>query len=451
MVNWSGLPDLTAVVLLAIAFGSVARRNQTPVSRLWLIGWIMVVLHFAASLFLPIPGLFGTLAAILGMAALNWAGLLFMWASVADRHENFSRLMLAALLATTTLYIALLTIGSPASWALVPAAAMLGGIPLTIAIVNMRKFNHPLRRGLVAHYCALSIFLLLVQHRPGNGADLAGDAVLFTVYFGCCLHFWHKYKRSTTGAFITIAGFFAWASVFVAAPAIMIFLPQVHIESEVWNLPKYVVAVGMILLQLEDQIEHNQFLALHDALTALPNRRLFQDRLGVALERARRTDTQTALLAIDLDRFKQVNDTLGHHVGDLLLQRASSIFLGRVRRTDTVARTGGDEFSVILEGITSRRDALHVGKALMQLLNQPMLLDGHTVRVSASVGIALFPEDAPDMKTLCIEADRRMYEVKHARRSMSDPSKLPSPEPHAALDVRALESYGLSIAPGLLN
>ena len=129
--------------------------------------------------------------------------------------------------------------------------------------------------------------------------------------------------------------------------------PNVVVESEVWNLPKYVVALGMILLLLEEQIEHNKHLALHDVLTGLPNRRLFQDRLANTLERARRTGTQAALLVLDLDRFKQVNDTLGHHVGDLLLQNVAKVFSGRIRRSDTVARTGGDEFSVILEGPTN--------------------------------------------------------------------------------------------------
>src|SRR5208282_6537024 len=128
----------------------------------------------------------------------------------------------------------------------------------------------------------------------------------------------------------------------VVGPYTQTYYPTVHIESEVWNLPKYVVAVGMILLLLENQIEHNKYLALHDELTGLPNRRLFQDRLASALERARRTGSQAALLLVDLDHFKQVNDTVGHHIGDELLKRVSDAFVGRVRRSDTVARTGGD-------------------------------------------------------------------------------------------------------------
>ena len=183
------------------------------------------------------------------------------------------------------------------------------------------------------------------------------------------------------------------------------FFPNLHLESEVWNLPKYVVAVGMILLLLEDQIEHNKFLALHDELTGLPNRRLFQDRLASALERARRTGAQTALLLIDLDHFKQVNDTLGHHVGDQLLKRVAGLFSGRVRRTDTVARTGGDEFAIILEEPTTRQDAERVGHSLIRLLSEPLELDNRSVRVGASIGVAVFPEDALTTESLCIAAD----------------------------------------------
>jgi diguanylate cyclase (GGDEF)-like protein len=112
---------------------------------------------------------------------------------------------------------------------------------------------------------------------------------------------------------------------------------------------------------------------------------------------------------VDLDHFKQVNDTVGHHIGDELLKRVSDAFVGRVRRSDTVARTGGDEFSIILEEPTSREDAERVGHSLAQLLDNPFELQGHIVRVGATVGIAVFPQDASDAESLCIAADLRMY------------------------------------------
>jgi diguanylate cyclase (GGDEF)-like protein len=415
VVTWSVLPDLAAVCLLAAAFASVARRNQTDVSKIWLTGWVMIALHFAALLFQGEPGVRGVVAVSLALSALTWAGLLFMWASVPHREERSTRASFISLLAANTLYLVLSIAVPHATWILDLGAALFGVLPLSIALMAAKEFDSPLRRITVGLSCVLAVFLLLVQHRPG-GDTLAQDGVLATVYLGCCVHFWYSYRRATVGAFITIAGFLAWASVFIVAPLMQAFLPAVPIEGEVWNLPKYLVAIGMILLLLEDQIEHNQYLALHDHLTGLPNRRLYQDRLSNALERARRSGAHAALMVIDLDCFKEINDTLGHHVGDMVLQRVAALFSSRVRRSDTVSRTGGDEFSVILEEPTSRIEALLVGRSLMQLLKDPLQLGDHTIQVGASVGIAIYPEDARDMDSLCIAADLRMYDAKNDAR-----------------------------------
>src|ERR1700733_4340383 len=380
-MDWNPLPDLCAVALLTWAFGSVARRGQTPVSRLWLTGWMMIVLHFAALTLDNISGLIGSLASVLSLNALAWAGVLFMWACVPYRNRTSSRWMLGGLLSTNTIYITLNLTAPHAAWALVPAAALFGLCPLVLAVAALRKgFSHPLRWSMVVLNSGLAVFLLLFQFRVPNGSDLAFNAVIFTVYMGCCLHFGYAYRRATAGAMISLAGFLAWSFVFVVAPLLAAYWPNLHVQSEVWNLPKYVVAVGMILLLLEDQIEHNKYLALHDELTGLPNRRLFLDRLALSLERARRMESKAALLVIDLDHFKQVNDTLGHHDGDLLLKKVSSIFQSRVRRSDTVARTGGDEFSLILEEPTNRSNAKWVAKSLMEMLDHPLQVGNHTLK-----------------------------------------------------------------------
>lgn len=413
-MNWSALPDLAAVGLLTGAFASVAKRNQSDNSDGWLIGWLMIALHFAASLFQNLPGAAGDWANLVSIVALAWSGLLFTWASVPYRRkQSSSRWLLFGLLAATALYVSLAFFAPSTSWMLVPAALLFGVVPLAITIVAIRKVNHPLRWAALLLFMGLSVYLLVVQYRPNDGLYLAFNAILFTVYFGCCIHFGYAYRRSSAGSVITIFGFLAWASVFVVGPFMQRNFPAIHVEGEVWNLPKYLVAVGMILLLLEDQVEHNRHLALHDHLTGLPNRRLYQDRLANALERARRSESRTALLVVDLNGFKLVNDTFGHHVGDLVLQRVGELFSSRVRRSDTVARTGGDEFSIILEDPTSPTAAKHVATSLLHLLDQPLLIGDKTVRIGASVGIAIFPEDARDMESLCIAADLRMYNIKH--------------------------------------
>jgi diguanylate cyclase (GGDEF)-like protein len=396
------------------------------VSRVWLTGWVLIALHFAAFMFLSVAGNGGILAGDIGLASLVDAGVLFSYASVPYRKQLTSKLMVLALLTVNTLYVCLTNASPAADWALTPAAILFAALPLGLALLQIRRRPQPVLRWIIVFlYCGLSAFLLNVQRRSGDGGDLALNGVLFTVYLGCCLHFWYTYRRATAGAFITIAGFFAWTAVFVVGPYQQTFLPNVHIENEVWNLPKYVVAVGMILLLLEDQLEYNKYLALHDELTGLPNRRLFQDRLTTAMERARRSGTKTALLVVDLDQFKLVNDTLGHHAGDLLLQQVSAIFTGRIRTSDTVARTGGDEFSVILEDATDSASARQVAQSLLQHLNAPLQIEGKTVWVGASIGVAVFPDDASDMESLCIAADLRMYSEKNDAKGVSE---RPSPE-----------------------
>ena len=408
-------------------------------------GWVLIAVHFAAFIFLNTSGFWGILAADIGIASLTSAGVIFMWASVPYRIERSSQWMLASLLTTNTLYVILVGLDHPAPWALDSAAILFGAAPLAIALGARRTFTHVLRWMVVGLYCLLSVFLLAFQHRPGNGLTLAVNAVLFAVYFGCCIHIWYSYRgRGSAGSLISIVGFLGWAAVFVLGPFAGAFAPGTPIDSEVWNLPNYVVAVGMILLLLEDQIEHNKYLALHDELTGLPNRRLFLDRLAISLERARRMESKAALLVIDLNHFKQVNDSLGHHAGDLLLRKVSEMFSSRVRRSDTVARTGGDEFSLILEEPTNRSNAKLVAKSLMEMLREPMQIGDHLVQVGASIGVSVFPDDAADIEALCIAADLRMYDTKNESRDAAI-ERLPVRSERAP-EARGGESAGFKMA-----
>jgi diguanylate cyclase (GGDEF)-like protein len=159
-------------------------------------------------------------------------------------------------------------------------------------------------------------------------------------------------------------------------------------------------------------VERLTYLALYDPLTGVANRALFHDRLERALARAARSGDAVAVFFLDLDRFKAVNDTLGHAGGDALLQEVARRIERRVRRTDTVARLGGDEFAIILEGLTDDRNAASVAQGVLQELSEPLVLYGHETTVSASLGIAVGP---PSERTrLLMEADAAMY---HAKRN----------------------------------
>jgi diguanylate cyclase (GGDEF)-like protein/PAS domain S-box-containing protein len=157
-------------------------------------------------------------------------------------------------------------------------------------------------------------------------------------------------------------------------------------------------------------------IAMHDFLTGLPNRMLLQDRLGVGLEQAQRNDTRLAVMMLDLDRFKVVNDTFGHGIGDRLLAAAGERLVGLVRKSDTIARVGGDEFFVLLPKITKIEDIIKVAQKILAAFHKPFILDDNKIRITTSVGIAVYPEDGADVETLLRNADIAMYWVKEQGR-----------------------------------
>jgi len=164
--------------------------------------------------------------------------------------------------------------------------------------------------------------------------------------------------------------------------------------------------------QRKEYEEHFKHMAQFDALTHLPNRALFNDRLRQAITSAHRNKTRVALMFIDLDKFKPVNDTYGHGVGDQLLKSVSTRIEDCLRESDTAARIGGDEFVVLLPSIETHLAASKVGEKILSSLNQPFVLSGHTLNISGSIGIAVYPEHGKEEKGLVKSADIAMYHAK---------------------------------------
>ncbi|MGH8679302.1 MAG: putative bifunctional diguanylate cyclase/phosphodiesterase, partial [Burkholderiales bacterium] len=160
-----------------------------------------------------------------------------------------------------------------------------------------------------------------------------------------------------------------------------------------------------------------RFLAHHDLLTGLPNRTLFQDRLQQAIASAKRMQTRLALLFIDLDRFKAINDSFGHRAGDMLLQAVASRLRRSVRETDAVCRYSGDEYTVVVSALREPAEAAIVASKIVQIFEKPFTLENHDVSVTSSIGISVFPDDGRTLEDLVRNADAAMYYAKRTGRN----------------------------------
>lgn len=186
-------------------------------------------------------------------------------------------------------------------------------------------------------------------------------------------------------------------------------------------------------LRLQESEEALRHLAYHDNLTGLANRALMEDRITQAIEHARRYDFVVAVLLVDLDRFKPINDSFGHSAGDEVLKAIGRRMRECVRASDTVARIGGDEFVAVLDQLQGPEDAARVAKTISRALGEPFLVQGHALGITASIGLALYPDHAADAHSLIKHADKAMYAAKSQARAngagadnLVSPSRLPS-------------------------
>ena len=167
-----------------------------------------------------------------------------------------------------------------------------------------------------------------------------------------------------------------------------------------------------IELKNERQKEKLDYQAHHDELTGLPNRTLFNDRLTKGIQKAKRQEKKMALLFIDLDHFKEINDTLGHDIGDIVLQKVTEILRSVVREEDSISRLGGDEFTILIEDLNKGEDASILAQKIIKVLDNPINVDNRELRVSSSIGISLYPDDGASALNLLKYADSAMYKAK---------------------------------------
>jgi diguanylate cyclase len=209
-----------------------------------------------------------------------------------------------------------------------------------------------------------------------------------------------------------------------------------HSHSELREANGHLVAAAVQALTNTEAAERATALmsikAEHDFLTGLPNRTLLADRLAYAMEVAQRHGTRVALMFLDLDNFKEVNDSLGHAAGDGLLQSAARRLQSCLRGSDTVSRQGGDEFLMLLTEVTSVQDTGVIADKLKKAMAEPHLVADHQIRVTLSIGISLYPDDGTDVESLLSHADTAMYFAKRSGRNTHrrfTPEMLTAPAP----------------------
>jgi len=175
-------------------------------------------------------------------------------------------------------------------------------------------------------------------------------------------------------------------------------------------------------IQIQEELRKQRnmlhYQAYHDKMTGLANRILFDERLDRAVAQAKENETKIALLFVDLDKFKRINDTLGHKVGDSILNTVANIMHQETREEDTVARIGGDEFTIIINNLTTAQEAKSFAEKLLQAIEEPILYEEHTLHISASIGISIYRDDTSDIEDLLKYADIAMYRAKKSTKNI---------------------------------
>jgi diguanylate cyclase (GGDEF)-like protein len=412
-MKFTVLPNLIALAVLVAIFWAISRKATTERVHLWFAGWAFILLHFAAEFVSAAKDPWGAIAAIVSVDSLVLGGVAFL-ISVSGIAARRQQLTLALSIAGPALAYATGVVCGITSrnyyFALIAASVLAPSICCRAQAVQSKW--KALGISAVAGSAAVIAVWAIVRGNP----DLGIAVVLATLNFLIAILYAGSHRRATAGVITAVAGFVLWGAVFPLAILLDIFASGFRPQSEAWNIPKYLVAVGMILTLFEEQIETCKYHAHHDELTGLPNRRLLEDRLARALTYAHRAETKVAVLQLDLDRFKEVNDTYGHRIGDLALQEVAARLAKRIRAEDTLARSGGDEFTVI-SPVKDRKSAEALVSALELALSLPILIDGREVQTGLSVGIALYPDDGSNADQLHAAADGAMYAVKRSGRA----------------------------------
>ena len=403
------LPEILSMTVFIVGFRPLARRVGAH-ADLWFLGWGLVLLNMVGSLF-------GASASKSIHLASEWAllaaALVFLLAAanIPKRRINwlvFAEMTLPLLsLAAADVYEVRRT---------VPLIAICLGFLVPGVHVWVSRCESGKRVAFVfGAFAVFGVAAIPVVLRSPHVAQQLSSAVVFlsAAYLYCC-----GAERHSRGVIAAAAGLAAWGLGFPFALALPYYFPGVVLDRSILYIPVYFVVTGIMLTLLEEHVERTERMAMHDPLTDLPNRRMFEERLIATMEEARINRTTVACLVIDVDNFKHINDTLGHNAGDQLLRALAVRLSWHMTPRDILARTGGDEFTALLAGVNDEHHLRFIAGAMMSAGSVPIMIDGKPVDLRISIGIALSPDHADDIDSLRRAADEAMYTAKRRGGSM---------------------------------
>jgi diguanylate cyclase (GGDEF)-like protein len=422
-VNYAFLPDLSALAILVVILFLLHRRHPHQQADIWLLGLFFTLVEATAHTFyaphvIPAPVLHVTV-----LACYVLAGLIFNWGAGDQERPIRTRLLFIGLnalplLAVATTYGLNIRVAPP----YFPSIALGLVMGVATSVYLRRSF---LFAGL---YAAGWLAMGLLVHHGYYRYAVYGS--ICCVYATATISFYRRLPRNSTGRLAILTGFTIWTLCFLAHPWVVMYPGYADITSHIWNMQKSLISMGMILVMLEEQVSNNQWLALHDELTGLPNRRLFAERLANAIERSRRGNGKLALFMLDLNEFKAINDSLGHQAGDQVLREMSNSLRESAHFFDGLARFGGDEFTIVASGLSQERTLDFFEDIIRRSIERPILVDDHPMIVTASIGVSVYPDDGQDASKLLHVADQRMYRLKQrpsGRRLQVEPNMVSLP------------------------
>lgn len=405
-MDLSYLPDILALTVFIVGFRPLVRRVGSH-ADVWFIGWSFVLLHDLSMMLGSSRGTDHRFALLVSIWSLDLCGLTFMAvaANVPVRRINWPLVVEIAIPVLLQSGLYALNTGNKAVRELACLVFLLPGIHMLVRAKDRS-------RSVLALSVVFGVFGALMIPIAAHKPALVADGFLLLLFLSAAYFYLVSAQKITRGVVAAVTGLTLWGLSYPVLAWMARFYPGLHADRALTDLPRNLVVAGIILTLLEEHVQRTERLAMHDPLTDLPNRRLFEERLIATMAEAQIDRTTVACLVIDVDNFKTINDTFGHEAGDQLLRALAVRLSWHISPRDMLARTGGDEFTALLAGVSDEHHLRFIASAMMSAGSVPIAIEGQSVDVKISIGIALSPDHADDIDGLRRAADEAMYSAK---------------------------------------